>query len=47
MLARGLVEPIKLRELFAAIEPALIRYPGIDPVEFRTAVDAFCQPLAP
>lgn len=43
MVARGLVEPMKLRELFAAIEPALIRHPAIDAVEFRTVVDKFCQ----
>lgn len=47
MVVRGLVEPVKLREFFAAIEPVLIRYPGIDPVEFRTAVDTFCQPPVP
>jgi hypothetical protein len=43
MLARGLVEPRRIRDLFAAIEPALIRFPGIDPVEFRVVVDQFCQ----
>ena len=43
MVARGLVEPRRIRDLFAAIEPALIRFPGIDPVEFRVVVDQFCQ----
>lgn len=36
----GLVEPARLRELFAAIEPAMYRYPAIDPRSFRAAVDA-------
>ena len=43
MVARGLVEPMKLRELFAAIEPALIRFPGVDPVEFRAVVEKYCR----
>ena len=43
MVARGLVEPMKLRELFATIEPALIRYPGVDAGEFRAVVEKFCQ----
>ena len=40
MLTRGLVEPERLRELYAAIEPELYRYPAIDPVMFRRKVDA-------
>lgn len=40
MLRAGLVRPEKLRELFAAIEPQLYRYPAIDPTRFRMAVVA-------
>lgn len=43
MVAAGLVRPARLRELFAAIEPALIRHPAISPPEFRTAVENFCE----
>jgi hypothetical protein len=39
MLARGLVEPRRLLELFEAIEPQLYRYPAIDPRAFRAAVE--------
>lgn len=39
MLARGLVEPERLRELFAQIEPQLYRYPALDPPSFRRAVE--------
>ncbi|HUP49094.1 MAG TPA: hypothetical protein VNA04_09935 [Thermoanaerobaculia bacterium] len=35
----GLVEPGRLMELFASIEPQLYRYPAIDPRSFRTAVE--------
>jgi len=35
LLAHGLVEPARLRELFAAIEPELYRFPAIDPGAFR------------
>jgi hypothetical protein len=34
-LARALVEPLRLRELFEAIEPRLYRHPAIDPPSFR------------
>ena len=40
MLRLGLVEPERLRELFAEIEPELYRFPAIDPRTFRSAVDA-------
>jgi hypothetical protein len=40
MLAASLVKPARLRELFAAIEPELYRYPAVDPDHFRRAVDA-------
>jgi hypothetical protein len=39
ILARGLVEPQRLRELFAAIEPRLHRYPAVDPESFRKRLD--------
>jgi len=38
MLARGLVEPGRLRALFEAILPRLDRYPAIDPASFRNAL---------
>lgn len=40
MLGRGLVEPRRLLELFGRIEPALYRYPALDPRSFRRAVEA-------
>lgn len=39
MIRRGLVEPRLLREYFATIEPALYRYPALDPIAFRRAVE--------
>lgn len=44
LLARGLVEPQRLRELFAAIEPRLHRYPAIDPGSFRKRLDEALRP---
>lgn len=35
LLSRGLVEPLRLRELFEAIEPRFHRYPAVDPPSFR------------
>jgi hypothetical protein len=43
MLARGLVDPVRLRDLFDAIEPDLYRYPAIDPRAFRGKLDAALQ----
>ena len=43
MREAGLVLPDRLRELFAAIEPEMYRYPAIDPRSFRAAVDAAMQ----
>lgn len=43
MVERGLVGVAKLRELFALIEPQIIRYPAIDPATFRAAVIEFCD----
>jgi hypothetical protein len=40
MLASGLVEPVRLRALYDAIEPELYRYPAIDPPLFRRKLDA-------
>jgi hypothetical protein len=40
MIARGFVEPPRLRELFQAIEPGLYRYPAIDPPAFLQQLDA-------
>lgn len=39
MVARGLVDPGRAMELFAAIEPQLFRYPAIDPAAFRGKVE--------
>lgn len=40
MLRLGLVDPARLRELFAEIESELYRFPAIDPVRFRIVVAA-------
>lgn len=40
MTKLALVEPDRLRALFAEIEPLLYRFPAIDPPSFRRAVDA-------
>jgi hypothetical protein len=40
MIARGLVQPLRLVELFDAIEPELYRYPALDPLVFRRKLDA-------
>jgi len=39
ILDRGLVQPTRLRELFAAIEPMLYRFPAVDPPTLRAALD--------
>jgi uncharacterized nucleotidyltransferase DUF6036 len=39
MFERGLIEPQRLLDYFAKIEPALYRYPAIDPRAFRRAVE--------
>jgi hypothetical protein len=39
MHARHLIDPARLAEFFAAIEPQLYRYPAIDPGTFRQAVE--------
>jgi hypothetical protein len=44
MLARDLVTRHGLLAGFNAIEPALYRYPALDPVSFRAAVEAVAGP---
>jgi hypothetical protein len=44
LLARGLVDPQRLRELFEAIEPRLHRFPAVDPASFRKRLDAALAP---
>ena len=44
MLRHGLVEREALWRCFESIEPSLIRYPAIEPAEFRRAVAAVCRP---
>jgi hypothetical protein len=39
MLVDDLVEPAKLRELFAAIEPKLFRFPAIDAAAFHAKLE--------
>jgi len=41
MLRDGLIQTGRLRELFDLIEPQLIRYPAVDPADFRAAVIQF------
>jgi hypothetical protein len=43
MLRDGLITKNRLFQLFARIEPALIRYPALDPQTFRDIVVAFCK----
>jgi hypothetical protein len=43
MIARDLVKPSRLRELYDAIEPELYRYPAIDPPAFRQKLAAALQ----
>jgi hypothetical protein len=47
LFARTLVEPLRLRELFEAIEPRLHRYPAIDPPSFRKKLEDVLGPGAP
>ena len=41
MLGRGLIDRGRTRELLAAIEPQLYRFPAIDPPSFRHRVERF------
>jgi len=43
MLDRGLIKRQQLQQLYDAIEPALFRYPAIDPPAFRRAVEGVTQ----
>ena len=43
MVSRGLVSKERLLGFFSEIEPALIRYPAIDPASFTQAVRAFVE----
>ncbi|HEX2223337.1 MAG TPA: DUF6036 family nucleotidyltransferase [Thermoanaerobaculia bacterium] len=47
MLDRGLVEPKELLRRFEEIEPGLYRYPAVDPVSFRRAVEEISRPVGP
>ena len=40
MHRQGLIEPERLTALFRDIEPALLRYPAIEPASFRERVEA-------
>lgn len=40
MVSAGQVQPRKLRELFEGIEPELFRFPAVDPVRLRRAVES-------
>jgi hypothetical protein len=44
MIAQGLVEPGRLRELYQDVEPQLYRYPAIDPAALRRKLDAALSP---
>ena len=44
LIARGHVEPQRLRELFEAIEPLLHRYPAVDPRSFKKRLDDALRP---
>ncbi len=46
MIRDGLVEPARLRELYARIEPHLYRYPAIDPAAFARKLDDALQQRA-
>lgn len=43
MLERGMISTEGLWEMFARIEPQMIRYPAIDAPTFRAAVEEFCH----
>jgi hypothetical protein len=43
MLRDALIHKDFLMELFILIEPALIRFPALDPTSFRSTVETFCH----
>ena len=47
MLASSMIEPARLRELFLAIKPSLIRYPAIQADVFEASLDNFIKSHAP
>ncbi len=47
MLQRGLVEPDRLLDLYAEIEPHLYRYPALDAAGFRRAVEEAVRGATP
>lgn len=46
MVARGLVEPARLQQLFEDSAASLYRYPAIDPSAFRRSLDAFLSEVS-
>jgi hypothetical protein len=44
MIDRRLIEPQRALALFTAIEPALYRFPAIDPASFRSRVERALGP---
>lgn len=44
MVESGQVDPMRLRELFEAIEPELFRFPAVDPPSLRAAVESLSDP---
>jgi hypothetical protein len=46
MFRRALIDPVELNKLFEAIVPHLYRYPAIDPLAFRRAVEQTIADLA-
>ncbi|MGH2986282.1 MAG: DUF6036 family nucleotidyltransferase [Solirubrobacterales bacterium] len=47
MLASGLVEPRRLRELFDGVEPELYRFPAVDPAGLRARLEQALRPASP
>ena len=44
---RGLIRASRLLEFFEAIEPALIRYPALEPASFRDSVLRVADEIGP
>jgi hypothetical protein len=44
LIARGLVEPARLRDLYAGVEDQLFRYPALDPRTLAAKVDRALTP---
>ena len=44
MVARGLVDAVRVWQYFVAIEPELYRYPAVDPRSFRQALEDILGP---